>query len=372
MPLPLEKDLTIQNFEDSSVLMFRRTTSRHSGNYTCFASNAAASVNRTTQMIVNVPPRWKVEPTNNFAVVGQSVTMDCIAEGYPNPRIFWKKATGTQATDFRDVLSSYRRQVYDNGSLTLQEVSEIDGGHYLCQASNGIGAGLSKVIHLTIHTPPKFEAKFISHTVPKNKAAELKCEAVGELPIRIKWEKDKQPLDPQTMKRLSAVEESGAQSAISKLIIKDTSRSDSALYTCLASNQFGTDETNIQLVVQEPPSPPVDLIVKEKSSRSVVVSWSPTFSGNSPVTKYTVEFDNSSKTSSEGRLKETVVPGSETSAVIRGLLPATSYKFRVLAENVMGVSEPSEFITVVTEEEVPGGPPLDVEVHPTGSQSLKV
>ncbi|XP_054708130.1 cell adhesion molecule Dscam2-like [Uloborus diversus] len=372
LPIPLEKDLSVQNFDDSSLLMFRKAASHHSGNYTCFASNSAATVNRTVEIIINVPPKWVVEPSNSFAIVGQRVTMDCVAEGYPSPRIYWKKATGPQATDFRDVLSSYRRQVFDNGSLALQEVGDADEGHYLCQASNGIGAGLSKVVHLKVHTPPRFESKFVSHTIPKGKDAELHCEASGELPIQIQWEKDKQPLDIKSTKRLSAKEEPGAQSVLSKLIIQEATRADSALYTCIASNEFGSDETNIQLVVQEPPSPPSDLSVKEKSSRSVVLSWSPTFSGNSPVTKYTIHFGNATANNAETALKEKTVPGTETNLIVRGLLPATSYRFRVKAENIMGSSDPGEFITVLTEEEVPGGPPLDVEVRPTGSQSLKV
>lgn len=37
--------------------------------------------------------------------------------------------------------------------------------------------------------------------MPKGKDAELKCEAEGELPMRFEWEKDKQHLDPQSMKR---------------------------------------------------------------------------------------------------------------------------------------------------------------------------
>lgn len=52
-----------------------------------------------------------------------------------------------------------------------------------------------------ITAPPKFESKFVSHTVPKGKDSELKCEAEGELPMRFEWEKDKQHLDASTMKR---------------------------------------------------------------------------------------------------------------------------------------------------------------------------
>ncbi|XP_054724764.1 cell adhesion molecule Dscam2-like [Uloborus diversus] len=366
-PVPLEKDTTIQSLEESSLLIFRKTASKHSGNYTCFASNEAATVNRTTEVIVNVPPKWIVEPKNSFAILGQGVVMDCVAEGYPIPKIHWKKATGSATGDFVDVLS--RRQTLENGSLSLQEVGESDAGLYLCQALNGIGAGISKVVTLTIHTPPRFESKFISISVPKGQDAELRCEAKGDLPIQISWEKDKQPLDPKSIKRLSSVEHESDSHSSSILSIKGAGRTDSALYTCLASNPFGSDDTNIQLVVQEPPSAPVELNVKEKSSRSVTLSWSPSFSGNSPLTRYTIQYGNDSN---EGMLEELSVSGSETTAVIRSLLPSHSYKFRIQAQNTLGSSEPGDLMTVTTDEEVPGGPPLDVEVRPTGSQSLKV
>lgn len=38
-----------------------------------------------------------------------------------------------------------------NGSLVIPRVSRDHAGFYLCQASNGIGPGLSKLIRLTVH-----------------------------------------------------------------------------------------------------------------------------------------------------------------------------------------------------------------------------
>lgn len=37
-----------------------------------------------------------------------------------------------------------------NGSLLIESVAQEDEGHYMCEASNGIGVGLSAVVHLTV------------------------------------------------------------------------------------------------------------------------------------------------------------------------------------------------------------------------------
>ena len=43
--------------------------------------------------------------------------------------------------------------------------------------------------------------------------------------------------------------------------------------------------------------------------------------------------------------------GSETFTTLKNLKPFTSYHVRVIAENPLGKSEPSEFIQVITQEE---------------------
>ena len=69
------------------------------------------------------------------------------------------------------------------------------------------------------------------------------------------WQKDKQPVDMQTDRRLSQhiLRTNRSQwTAIggSELRIDKTARHDSALYTCETRNDWGLDDTNIQLIVQ--------------------------------------------------------------------------------------------------------------------------
>lgn len=47
--------------------------------------------------------------------------------------------------------SSGRNYMYPNGSLLLTSIEEKDGGYYLCQSNNSVGAGLSKLISLKVH-----------------------------------------------------------------------------------------------------------------------------------------------------------------------------------------------------------------------------
>lgn len=53
---------------------------------------------------------------------------------------------------FTPVASGSHYEVYANGSLLVKSTEENDAGYYLCQSSNGIGPGLSKVINLYVHS----------------------------------------------------------------------------------------------------------------------------------------------------------------------------------------------------------------------------
>ena len=45
-----------------------------------------------------------------------------------------------------------RLRQLSNDSLSLEDATAADAGYYLCHASNGVGADLSKVIRLVVHS----------------------------------------------------------------------------------------------------------------------------------------------------------------------------------------------------------------------------
>ena len=121
-----------------------------------------------------MPPKWKIAPVDTEAIEGQNVVIDCSASG--EPRIWWERAFdkpsdhrslgstsvtvpigahqsgGHQPTHyFRTLVSNSHMHTLENGSLMIRDIAEEDSGVYLCQANNGVGSGLSKVIHLKVH-----------------------------------------------------------------------------------------------------------------------------------------------------------------------------------------------------------------------------
>ncbi|CAL1268419.1 unnamed protein product [Larinioides sclopetarius] len=356
-----------------SALVFNSVGRSHNGNYTCLAENAAGESNFTATMLVNVPPRWRVEPVDATAVVGDSVVFDCQAEGYPQPLIRWKKATGgnSASRNFKSIISNYHIQTLENGSLSIKDLTEEDRGHYLCEAANGVGADLSTVVKLSVHVAAHFKTPFRVHRVSKGDSLNIQCEATGENPIKIEWSKDKVMLNSNTETRYNIKDELTTKGKISTLMVTTPDRRDSALFSCTATNAFGKDDTNIQVLVEEVPDPPSEILATDVSSRGVVLSWSVPYTGNSPVTKYVLYWKTASGSWSTD-VKKTEIPGSNTSISISGLMPMTTYYFKLQAENAIGRSSFGEVITVTTDEEVPSEAPMHVEAIPLSTHSIRV
>jgi len=95
---------------------------------------------------------------------------------------------------------------------------------------------------------------------------------------------DKQPLEEDS--RFERRDENRDKKMLSSLKIESVKRKDSSLFSCVVKNSYGEDESNIRLIVQEPPEPPRELKVIEKTSRSVKLTWSIPFDGNNQILKY--------------------------------------------------------------------------------------
>lgn len=108
-----------------------------------------------------VPPKWIVEPEDQSAVLGNTVIISCEADGSPAPTISWKQAIGDPSDEYRDLGFSKADSIetYPNGTLIIQNVSQSHEGYFLCQAKNEIGAGLSKLIRLTVHGRLKYSVR---------------------------------------------------------------------------------------------------------------------------------------------------------------------------------------------------------------------
>ncbi|XP_061930176.1 cell adhesion molecule Dscam2 isoform X26 [Apis cerana] len=355
-----------------STLSIDGVSARHAGEYACSASNLAGSVSRSATLTVNVPPRWILEPTDKAFAQGSDARVECKADGFPKPQVTWKKAAGDTPGDYTDLKLSNPDISVEDGTLSINNIQKTNEGYYLCEAVNGIGAGLSAVIFISVQAPPHFEIKLKNQTARRGEPAVLQCEAQGEKPIGILWNMNNKRLDPKSDSRYTIREEILANGVLSDLSIKRTERSDSALFTCVATNAFGSDDTSINMIVQEVPEVPYGLKVLDKSGRSVQLSWAAPYDGNSPIKRYVIEY-KISKGSWETDIDRVLVPGSQQNvAGVFNLRPATTYHLRIVAENEIGASDPSDTVTIITAEEAPSGPPTSIRVDDLDQHTLKV
>ncbi|KAH8025166.1 hypothetical protein HPB51_004148 [Rhipicephalus microplus] len=294
---------------------------RHRGEYTCVASNLAASANYSSNMVVNVPPRWKVAPREKAAVVGENVVIDCQAEGFPPPRIWWEKSSAARPTEYKVIISNSHIHTLENGSLMVREAERNDTGFYLCQASNGVGSGISKVIELKVHA---------------------------------KWSGD--------------IRESRLQGRVTTLTLRDLRPVTTYLVRIQAENSLGAGEFSQEIQVttdEEDPPPSPTLSVFSTSSTSIQLQWSPNEGEDTSIIGYYIYVK-----AEHGTWEEHQVSAHQTTHTFQDLLCGTNYQFYVASYNKMGKSDPSEVISAKTQGAPPVPPKRDALISVNGTMLM--
>ncbi|XP_076306896.1 cell adhesion molecule Dscam1-like isoform X7 [Tachypleus tridentatus] len=345
-------DIEIHSNQDYSMIVIDPITPFSQGNYSCSVRNNKGTDTYSAELRVKAPPSWVIKPHDQFVTIGESITLSCEAKGLPTPSIIWKKEEEMSGKFVELALKDHHHHLKE-WSLIIPKSTVEDQGRYRCEA-----------------VPARFEEKFSVETVRRGETASLKCEVIGDLPLEITWAKDKRNLEIKELDRYERFETTVEKGLTSEVMIRSTDRNDGALYTCFAKNDYGRDERNIKLVIVEVPARPLDVRVQEIWSRSATISWSVPYSGNSPITKFIVQYWQEKENGQ--RLLEQTVPSSQSSALLKSLHPGSPYAVTVVAENEVGQGMPSQTIQFVTGEEAPVSPPTDVRVQPKGSTSLLV
>ncbi|XP_011496238.1 PREDICTED: Down syndrome cell adhesion molecule-like protein Dscam2 [Ceratosolen solmsi marchali] len=354
----------------NSILMIESLSPDHNGNYSCVARNLAAEVSHTQRLVVHVPPRWIVEPSDTSVERNRHVALHCQAQGVPTPNIVWKKATGGKSGEYEELRERPYTKILGNGTLLLQHVKEDREGFYLCQASNGIGSGIGKVVQLKVNSSPFFAAPSRLVTVKKSDTATLHCEVHGDKPVSVSWFKGgKDEMNPSTNYRVTVKQESTPDGVVAQLQISSAEASDSGAYFCQASNLYGRDQQLVQLLVQEPPMAPGNLETAMVASRSINIKWQHKSQDTSEVSKYILQYKEGDGMWQQQELSGPPLPYA---ALVDELKPATRYTIRVIAEGPAGRSAPSSELVVKTEPQRPAGPPLNLAARALSSTEILV
>ncbi|XP_078144162.1 neural cell adhesion molecule L1.1-like [Centroberyx gerrardi] len=201
-------------------LHFESIAQEDDGEYECRASNTQGSTAHSFTVTVEAEPYWVKEPQNLLYAPGETVRLDCQAEGIPTPTITWS----INGEPIAEVDDDPRRSV-SGGVLILRDVEFADTAVYQCEATNKHGNILINTYIYVIELPPQIlSSDGVVYRVTEGRDIRLHCETFGSPRPHVTWEgEDMDPLlsDPRVSLLTNGTIE-----------LSNASRNDSGAYTC--------------------------------------------------------------------------------------------------------------------------------------------
>ncbi|XP_068181177.1 neural cell adhesion molecule L1.2 isoform X1 [Antennarius striatus] len=166
-------------------LRFTNISESDGGEYQCIADNFQGKAVHTYTVTVEAAPYWTNGPVNQLYAPGETVKIDCQADGIPTPTIRWT----INGIPFSEIEKDPRRTLTASKSLILADVNFADTAVYQCQASNKHGTILTNANVYVIELPPQILTEDgNSYTFAEGQKALLECETFGSPKPSVVWE----------------------------------------------------------------------------------------------------------------------------------------------------------------------------------------
>ncbi|XP_073992561.1 lachesin-like isoform X1 [Rhodnius prolixus] len=198
---------------------------------------------------VVVPPRILERDSSTDLVVRETsdVTLQCRAQGYPDPYVMWRREDGRDINYNGELVN-----VVDGEILSIKKVSRLHMGAYLCIASNGVPPSISKRVFLRVQFPPMLSIANQLEGAYAGQDVTLECQTEA-FPSSINyWTTEKGDMIVNGDKYETRATDHG-YSRYMVLKIKNVTRKDFGSYQCVAKNSLG--ETDGVIKLEEIPVP---------------------------------------------------------------------------------------------------------------------
>ncbi|XP_072174592.1 basement membrane-specific heparan sulfate proteoglycan core protein-like [Diadema setosum] len=215
----------------NGVLTIREVREHYSGQYYCIVESNTGYEQRLVTLYVLVPPTPVVTPSSQTVTAGEIVRMSCMAEGTQPITYDWSKVDGPLPPT----------AVQRDGILQISPATAADGGQYRCICNNAAGtrdmyAAVRVQVIPTVSVSPSRETRAIGGSV------EFSCQATGNPPPTISWEKEDGTLPAQ---------HSIANGVLS---ISSLREGDEGRFVCIATNSAGSSKGYARLFLHAAPT----------------------------------------------------------------------------------------------------------------------
>ncbi|XP_073889871.1 neural cell adhesion molecule L1-like protein isoform X4 [Macaca fascicularis] len=171
-----------------------------------------------------LPPTESGSESSITILKGETLLLECFAEGLPTPQVDWNKIGGDLPKG-RETKENYGK------TLKIENVSYQDKGNYRCTASNFLGTATHD-FHVIVEEPPRWTKKPQSAVYSTGSNGILLCEAEGEPQPTIKWRVNGSPIDNHPF--------AGDVVFPREISFTNLQPNHTAVYQCEASNVHGT------------------------------------------------------------------------------------------------------------------------------------
>ncbi|XP_043209363.1 interference hedgehog-like [Amphibalanus amphitrite] len=422
-------------------LFISNVSSTHAGTYSCVATNSRVrqktSAPFVTRLVVSSGEQWPKKPPRivvspepvYWAAEGDTVRLECAADGWPVPTVTWRRSTlGARWSD------RYSQGV---AALTIQHLNVEDEGTFICEAVSEAGA-VTAAAEVRVAAPVSVWTSPADLSVPEGAAVELLCSGRGWPPPELTWVFNGRPVpstepDPETEtarepesaqqretgavsgreletgtelksgdeQGVLAVAEghtAGAQSGRNHvrrraLKFRAVRRQDAGLYQCFGHGATGDDKAAVLLKVEVllvPPGapavyrlPPAVLLVPPGapavypiSESAVMLQWQVPPNDGLAVLFFKIQYRRMPRRRHGWHTVDSDVPGTARSFEVSGLNLGGRYKFRVLAvyenkDNKHGPNSGTVRMVRLLETARPPGSPTISQLWPLNSTAIR-
>ncbi|XP_064928861.1 hemicentin-1 isoform X2 [Columba livia] len=214
------------------LLKIQETQDLDAGDYTCVATNDAGTASGKITLDVGSPPVFTQEPGDESADIGSNITLPCYVQGYPEPKVKWRRLNGASLFSRPFAVSSVSQ--LRTGALSINSLWVSDEGTYICEAENQFGRIQSRPATVTVTglVTPLIGVSPATANVIEGQQLTLPCVLLAGNPIPDRrWIKNSMVLVPNPYINIRSD---------GSLHLERVRLQDGGDYTCMASNVAGT------------------------------------------------------------------------------------------------------------------------------------
>ncbi|CAB0034638.1 unnamed protein product [Trichogramma brassicae] len=260
---------SVSNDNHKTWLLHIRSVERNDRGYYMCQVNTEPMMSQVGFLEVVVPPNILDSMSTSSTVAvreHQNVTLTCKAEGYPTPKLKWKRE------DNQGILVDRRTKVntYEGKQLNLTKITRSEMGVYLCIASNGVPPTVSKRIIVDVEFLPMIWVPNQLVGAPAGTNVTIDCHTEAH-PRAISYWMFNNSMVLSSDKYSADIKENSYRTQM-RLTIKNLQPGDFGNYRCISKNSLGETEGSIRLYEFLKPSvPPKATEIKSSANKEVDV-----------------------------------------------------------------------------------------------------